>query len=370
MLAPLHLRAFALPSSMPVVKNIIFDWSGTLADDFQPVLEATNEIFKQYGKAAFTAGEFREKFFLPFTEFYKIHLPEATMIQLDHYYHSSFKLLQENIPLLPHARDILDYCQSQKMKIFLLSTIHAEHYEVQATRLGVKDYFTKAYVQALDKRKTIHLLLAEWDLDPAETLFVGDMQHDIETAKHGGVRSCGVLTGYDSLEKLKKVEPDLIFMDLVGLLHYLQHHRDEPPYRPLATVGALIVNEKKEVLMVHTFKWSNLWGIPGGKIKTNEKHEDALIREVKEETSLDIHDIRFVMIQDCIGSKEFYRPAHFLLLNYIVHTKQTEVALNDEADDYRWVSYEDAYKLPINTPTRILLDACRDYFRIVPSDGE
>jgi phosphoglycolate phosphatase len=347
---------------MSVIKNIIFDWSGTLADDFQPVLSATNEIFRHYGKPEFSAEEFKENFFLPFTDFYKIHLPEATMIQLEHYYHSSFKLLQENIPLLPHAIEILEYCQSQGMKIFLLSTIHAEHYEVQATRLNVKNYFNKAYVQALDKRKTIHQLLAEWDLEPSETLFVGDMQHDIETAKHGGVRSCGVLTGYDSLEKLKKTEPDLIFKDLLGLLHYLQHHRDEPNFHPVATVGALIVNEKKEVLMIHTFKWSNLWGIPGGKIKTNERHEDALIREVKEETNLDVHDLRFIMVQDCIGSKEFYRPAHFLLLNYLVQTTQSDVILNDEADDYRWVSYKEAYQLPINTPTRILLDACRTYF--------
>lgn len=349
---------------MAIVKNIIFDWSGTLADDFKPVLAATNEIFKQYGKPEFTDADFREKFFLPFTDFYKQYLPEATMIQLEHYYHSSFKLLQEQIPLLSHARETLDYCRERGMKIFLLSTIHAEHYEVQADRLGVKSYFTKAYVQALDKRKTIHQLLTDWDLEPSETLFVGDMQHDIETAKHGGVRSCGVLTGYDSLEKLKVMEPDLIFKDLLGLLHYLQHHRDEPAFHPIATVGALITNAAQQVLMIHTYKWSNLWGIPGGKIKTNETHLDALIREVKEETNLDIHDIRFITVQDCIGSKEFYRPAHFLLLNYLVKTDQTEVTLNDEADEYRWMSFAEALQLPLNQPTRLLLEACRSHFII------
>jgi phosphoglycolate phosphatase-like HAD superfamily hydrolase/ADP-ribose pyrophosphatase YjhB (NUDIX family) len=347
---------------MSVIKNIIFDWSGTLADDFKPVLDATNDIFKQYGKPPFSEADFKEKFFLPFTDFYRLYLPEATMIQLEHYYHSSFKLLQENIPLLPHALETLDYCKKEGMKIFLLSTIHAEHYEVQADRLGVKSYFTKAYVQALDKRKTIHQLLADWDLEPSETIFVGDMQHDIETAKHGGIQSCGVLTGYDSLEKLKKTQPDLIFQDLQGLRHYLEHHREEPSYHPIATVGALIVNEHNQVLMIHTFKWSNLWGIPGGKIKTDETHINALIREVKEETNLDIYDIRFVMVQDCIGSKEFYRPAHFLLLNYIVQTKQTDVILNDEADECRWVSYQEAYQLPLNTPTRLLLNACKHYF--------
>ncbi|MEM1157127.1 MAG: HAD hydrolase-like protein [Verrucomicrobiota bacterium] len=341
---------------MSVIKNIIFDWSGTLADDFQPVLQATNEIFVQYGKPEFTEEEFREKFYLPFPEFYQEYLPEATMVQLDHYYHSSFKLLQDNIELLPDAENILTYCQQQGMKIFLLSTIHQEHYDIQAERLGVKKYFTQAYVQAIDKRRTILQLLAEHDLNPQETLFVGDMQHDIETARHGSVKSCAVLTGYDPLEKLTASSPDLIFKDLAGVLSHLKEFRCDPDYYPVATVGALIFNTDDQVLMIRTYKWSNLWGIPGGKIKTDEPAQTALVREVKEETNLDVNDVEFVMVHDCIHSQEFFKPAHFLLLNYTAHTDSNDVTLNEEADEYRWVSIEEAYQLPLNTPTRALLD--------------
>ncbi|MEM6820988.1 MAG: HAD hydrolase-like protein [Verrucomicrobiota bacterium] len=349
---------------MPVsiIKNIIFDWSGTLADDFKPVLQATNEIFSQYGKPPFSEEEFREKFFLPFPEFYKIYLPHATMVQLDHYYHSSFKLLQEKIELLPNAMEILEYCANSGFKIFLLSTIHREHFDVQAERLNVKHFFTEAYVQAIDKRKTILQLLADHDLNPQETLFVGDMQHDIETARHGGVTSCAVLTGYDSLEKLTSVSPDLIFKDLEGVLSHLKEHRQEPNYLPVATVGGLIVNSDNKVLMIRTYKWSNLWGIPGGKIKADESSEAALNREIMEETGLQINGVKFIMVQDCIRSKEFFKPAHFLLLNYLVHTDQTDVTLNEEADEYRWVSYEEAWNLPLNEPTKVLLEATRSHF--------
>ncbi|MCS7064417.1 MAG: HAD hydrolase-like protein [Methylacidiphilales bacterium] len=342
------------------IRNIILDWSGTLVNDFPPVLEATNEIFRQYNKPPMSEEEFREKFFLPFPEFYKRYLPEATMVQLDHYYHSAFKLLQENIPLLEHARSFLDFCQARGYRLFLLSTIHAEHWEVQSARLNVRHYFTQAYVQAIDKRKTILHLLAEHDLDPAETMFVGDMVHDIETAHHGGVLSCAVLTGYDSLEKLKKAEPHFIFRHLGHLQDFLMRHAEEvtPSYAPTATVGALVFDEAGDVLMIRTYKWSHKWGIPGGKIRTHEKAEEALKREVLEETGLSIGDIRFVLYQDCICSTEFYKPAHFVLLNYTARVagRQPSVQLNEEADQYVWVAPGEAYSLDLNTPTRILLD--------------
>lgn len=128
--------------------------------------------------------------------------------------------------------------------------------------------------------------------------------------------------------------------------------------RPVVTVGALIFNRAGDVLMLRTHKWSNLWGIPGGKTKYGETSLDALRREVKEETNLDITDIRFALVQDCIHSKEFYREAHFVLLNYTcVCTASADVKLNDEANDFRWVRPELALKMDLNTPTRILIEA-------------
>jgi ADP-ribose pyrophosphatase YjhB (NUDIX family) len=110
--------------------------------------------------------------------------------------------------------------------------------------------------------------------------------------------------------------------------------------------------------MILTHKWSNLWGIPGGKIKWGEPSEAALRREIKEETGLDVTDVKFVLVQDCIHSKEFYRDAHFVLLNYTCHCDgQPGVKLNDEARESRWVTVEVALKMRLNAPTRTLLEA-------------
>jgi hypothetical protein len=63
-------------------------------------------------------------------------------------------------------------------------------------------------------------------------------------------------------------------------------------------------------------------------------------------------------VQDCIGSKEFYRDAHFVLLNYRCRAVEPfEVKLNEEAQEFRWVALTDALQMNLNRPTRILLEA-------------
>jgi ADP-ribose pyrophosphatase YjhB (NUDIX family) len=193
------------------------------------------------------------------------------------------------------------------------------------------------------------------------------MQHDIETARHGGVHSCAVLTGYNTLYQLRIAEPDLIVEHLRELREILEQNglHLKPPVKqfeedhpPIVTVGGLIFGPRRKALMIRTHKWSNLWGIPGGKTKWGETSVDALRREIKEETNLKITNIKFVLVQDCIHSKEFYRDAHFILLNYTCRCVGTpRVKLNDEAREFRWVSLDEAMSMEINQPTKTLLRA-------------
>ena len=339
-----------------MIRNIIFDWSGTLVDDLTPVLEATNRVFAAHGKPPFDRETFREKFYLPYEGFYQEHIPGVPLNDLERIFREVFRELHHTVTLLPGAREILEYCHSQTMPVFLLSTVHARDFESQARRLGVEHFLHHVYASVADKRHAIHELLHHHHLRPEETLFVGDMEHDIVTARHGGVRSCAVLTGYDSLHKLQKALPDHVAENMEAVLQLVQRHAAPEPIPPTPTVGALIVGPDQRLLMIHTLKWSGLWGIPGGKIKGGETSEEALRREILEETGLELHDIRFALAQDCIRSKEFYKPAHFVLLNYVAQTKQTAVTLNPEADEFRWCTLDECYQLPLNTPTRILLD--------------
>jgi phosphoglycolate phosphatase-like HAD superfamily hydrolase/ADP-ribose pyrophosphatase YjhB (NUDIX family) len=348
-----------------MIRNIIFDWSGTLVDDLPAVWLATNHVLAKAKCKEMSLEQFRAEFCLPFTGFYDRHIPHIPLPELEEWFHARYRQVQDSVCALPHAGEFLEFCRRHQLRSFLLSTIHREHFAVQAAVTGFGEYLEKAYVNIWDKRKKIHEILQENRLEPGETVFVGDMQHDIETAKHGGIHSCAVLTGYNTLQQLRLAEPDLIVEHLGELRDILDRqsfvlkppaNRFESDHPPIVTVGGLIFGPQEEVLLVRTHKWSDLWGIPGGKIKWGEPSEEALRRELKEETNLDIGEIEFVMVQDCIHSKEFYRDAHFILLNYTCRCLGApDVKLNDEARDFRWVTLAEGLEMPINDPTRKLL---------------
>jgi len=350
-----------------VIRNIIFDWSGTLVDDLPAVLKASNFVLTQSGRPSMTLEQFRAEFQLPFSKFYDKHTPDVAMDQLEDWFHAEFLQSQSSVVEQPHARKFLEFCRERKIRTFLLSTVHGEYFETQCRVIGFDAFLDKPYTDVWDKREKIHEILRENNLKPDETLFIGDMEHDIETARHGGIHSCGVLTGYNTLEQLRAAQPDLIVEHLDELkrvllknkFHLLPIEPGDNLEPPLATVGALIFNAKNEALMIRTHKWSGKWGIPGGKIKRGEKSETALRRELKEETALNITDIEFVLVQDCISSREFYRDAHFVLLNYTCRAvaKNPRVVLNEEAREFRWLPLAQAKKLPLNKPTKILIEA-------------
>ena len=358
-----------------MIRNIIFDWSGTLVDDLPAVWRASNHVFAQAGVAELSLDQFRSEFCLPFKGFYERYTPDVPIAQLEEWFHARFRQVQDDVIELPHAREFLEFCRSQKVRLFLLSTVHRDHFATQARRTGFDIFFEKPYIEVWDKREKIHQILAENNLAPDETIFIGDMQHDIETARHGGILSCAVLTGYNHLDQLRAAEPDLIVEHLGELREILvagdfdlrrRSHGQEPSplSHPISTVGALIFDETGRTLMIRTRKWSNLWGIPGGKIKFGESAVDALRREIKEETNLDISEIDLVLVQDCIHSREFYRDAHFVLLNYTCRVAGgADVSLNDEAQEFCWATTDRAMEMKLNTPTRNLLEQVRENSR-------
>lgn len=62
-------------------------------------------------------------------------------------------------------------------------------------------------------------------------------------------------------------------------------------------VNLIILNEKNQIYLAQRSKNENVepnkWGVPGGSVEQNESLEEALIREIKEETNCDITEFHY-----------------------------------------------------------------------------
>lgn len=87
-------------------------------------------------------------------------------------------------------------------------------------------------------------------------------------------------------------------------MSYISKIREKVGHDPIINVGAtiLIFNTNNELLL-NLRSDTNTWGIPGGGKELNETLEECAIRELKEETNLDINDLELVTV---LSGKEYY----------------------------------------------------------------
>ncbi len=339
--------------------NIVFDWAGTLADDQELTWRLTNETVRTFGHASVDFETYCREFSLPALDFYRKFCPGTHQQEIETVFSD---LCRRRYPAMvnmwPGVREGLA-CLTCKHRLFLMSTLDQGMLEETLQLLEVRNYFQAVRGSIEDKTKALPGLLKEWRLSLDETVAVGDTPHDILAAKAASVQPLGVSYGYSSIERMEGAEPDLVFQNFSALLRYFDKLSfAESRHYPVATVGGLIFDDDGKVLLVRTRKWSNLYGVPGGKVDYGETMQDAFVREAKEETGLDIDNVEFVMNQDCIEHPEFYRPRHFLLVNYSAKAKglQPAVKLNHESEAYLWVAIRDAEGLALNGPTRTLIE--------------
>lgn len=126
---------------------------------------------------------------------------------------------------------------------------------------------------------------------------------------------------------------------------------------PEVTVGALIFNNEGKIFLMKSHKWHGKYVVPGGHVELGERIEATLKREVKEETGLDIYDIKFLGVQELVFDNVFWKKKHFVFLDFACKTNGKEVKLDSEGQEYAWVSLKDAFKLPVEPYTRKTIES-------------
>ncbi|MCB9833917.1 MAG: NUDIX domain-containing protein [Planctomycetes bacterium] len=341
-----------------MIENLILDWSGTLADDVGTTLAATNDTLRHFGAEAVDLATYRRDFVLPVMGFYGPRLPGRSLEEIDRVFFAAFRARESAAPLFPGVRDLLVVQRSRGIRLFVLSTMAQDVLDAAVTAHGLEGFFDRVIGGAADKGPAMEELIATAGLERDRSLYVGDTRHDVEVAKASRVRAGASTWGYTAATELEAAGPDYLFADLADLVATLdrEYLLDRQPL-VIATVGGVVRDPRGRILLVRTRKWSDTFGIPGGKIDRGETMLEAYLREMREEVGLEVENTSFVMIQDCIDNPEFVKPRHFLLINYLSETDRPEaVVTNYEIEEHRWLSPAAALELNLNTPTRLLLD--------------
>jgi ADP-ribose pyrophosphatase YjhB (NUDIX family) len=115
-----------------------------------------------------------------------------------------------------------------------------------------------------------------------------------------------------------------------------------------AGFGVIIVNKEGKVLLGRrhpdpdkadsAFRSAGEWSLPGGKLDWGESFEAGAIREVKEDTGLDIQNPQVISVHNCMNEH-----AHFMTVGLLAEsfTGEPKVMEPDEMTEWNWFSFDD-----------------------------
>lgn len=138
------------------------------------------------------------------------------------------------------------------------------------------------------------------------------------------------------------------------------------PKHPLLGVGALIFTSsgrRGPILLVerggHPLK--GYWSLPGGLVETGEKLEDALRREILEETGLRIEPVsRFEIFERIMLDAQGRAEYHYVLADYVCKVVGGTLRAGDDVSRVEWVRRSELDNYRITEGTREVIERVYD----------
>jgi len=129
------------------------------------------------------------------------------------------------------------------------------------------------------------------------------------------------------------------------------------PSQPIAGVGAVIIYDGRILLEKRKSEPSRgKWTIPGGLVELGETVEQTVIREVKEETSLEVENPELIDVVNYVSVDEDRKiKYHFIMIDYFVKLKRGALKAGDDAAELQWVPLSSAEKYDLSKTFRAFL---------------
>jgi len=131
------------------------------------------------------------------------------------------------------------------------------------------------------------------------------------------------------------------------------------PTRPIFGVGAIIFDGHKVLLIERgSPPLEGYWSLPGGAQEAGETAEEALHREIREETGLKIKIERFAALVDIIDRDEAGRARHhYTVADYVCSVTGGKLTPGGDARGAAWVALKDLNSYRLTPKAKEIIEA-------------
>ncbi|MDJ0274725.1 MAG: NUDIX hydrolase [Nitrososphaerota archaeon] len=127
---------------------------------------------------------------------------------------------------------------------------------------------------------------------------------------------------------------------------------------PIPAVGLFVVKDGRVLLVRRGNEpGRGKWSLPGGRVRFGERSEDAAVREMREETGLEVRLRRVVDVVDVFWrGPEGELLEHFVIVDFEAEVVGGELRASDDAIDARWFSPEELEGIEMTDSTKEFLE--------------
>lgn len=190
-------------------KNIIWDYNGTIIDDVRLAVEAENMVLKSYGKEPITLEFYLDECEMPILNFYNkiFDMENYDFAEISERFINNYEFLAPKMQVFPEVRSMIEYLDTKGYSQAVISGFESGRLKKSLTHFGLDGYFNfmsgSDSIDCASKSERAAHMLEQHDLNPRETLFIGDMYHDYETASLAGADCVLIANGHQGANVLK-----------------------------------------------------------------------------------------------------------------------------------------------------------------------
>lgn len=191
-------------------KDIFLDFNGTIIDDLDLCVELLNVFLREQGKKELSIDEYKHVFKFPIKQYY---IDSGIDFSIESYESLAIRFIKAYQPrsmtcgLFPHVVDTVKKLKEMGIHVYILSASEQNNLLEQTDNYGITKYFDAVLginnIHAESKVKRALDFMKEKNIDPKNTLFVGDTLHDHEVSMAMGVDCVLVSCGHQAKDILE-----------------------------------------------------------------------------------------------------------------------------------------------------------------------